>query len=102
MRPRNSGSTRLTQGRPGASGLPGAEPRDRRTLMTRLRTLSILAAGLALAATFPAQAGPPLLCFPYEIGSAQSLPWGSDPFSKDKGYDRSHLVDDTVRLLSAE
>jgi hypothetical protein len=25
----------------------------------------------------PAQAGPPLICHPYEIGNAHSLPWSN-------------------------
>ena len=60
--------------------------------------------GLAAALLFvsPALAGPPLLCFPYEIGEAKSLPWGGDRMQPSSGYDHSHLVDDTVRLLEAE
>src|SRR6476660_7714888 len=65
--------------------------------MKRRSLLALLGATVILAA--PALAGPPLLCFPYQIGSAKSLPWGDDAFKADKGYDRAHLVDDTVRLL---
>jgi hypothetical protein len=68
--------------------------------MKRRSILALLGATVILAA--PALAGPPLLCFPYQIGSATSLPWGDDAFKADKGYDRAHLVDDTVRLLQEQ
>jgi hypothetical protein len=47
-------------------------------------------------------AGPPLICHPYAIGSAQSLPAGSDRFGTALDYDRSHLIDDTLRLLTPD
>ena len=49
----------------------------------------------------PAFAGPPLVCHPINIGSAQSLPWTSTTWnlSGDEGYDVSHLVADTSALL---
>ena len=71
----------------------------------RTRTvMGVLAAGLVLGASFvsPALAGPPLLCFPYEIGSAPSLPWGKDAFEQKKGYDKSKLVRETLELLKTE
>ena len=64
------------------------------------RTLAVIAS-LALLAS-PALAGPPLLCFPYDIGSAKSLPWGKDPFQKGSGYDTARVVDDTLALLKTE
>src|SRR5436190_297013 len=39
------------------------------------RVFTAFAFAFALAAATPALAGPPLLCHPYEIGSARSLPW---------------------------
>src|SRR5215471_10776653 len=67
------------------------------------RPLSLLAAVLVSAATFTAaHAGPPLLCFPYEIGSAKSLPWGKDKFEGAKGYDKSRVVEDTLEILKTE
>jgi hypothetical protein len=49
----------------------------------------------------PALAGPPLLCFPFEIGSARSLPMGNGAWHAiDPAYDVSHLVADTLELLA--
>ena len=48
-------------------------PRFSRTTRT-----PVVAAAAILIAT-PAFAGPPLLCHPFEIGTARSLPWGSAP-----------------------
>lgn len=49
------------------------------------------------------RAGTPLICHPYNIGAAQSLP-GSDGDWKgvNPRYDRSHLVRDTLALLTPE
>jgi hypothetical protein len=49
-----------------------------------------------------ALAGPPLLCHPFDIGGARSLPWGGDWNSPDKSYDVNHLVPDTLALLTPE
>jgi hypothetical protein len=69
--------------------------------MTRLRPL-ILTAIVVLFA-HPALAGPPLLCFPFQIGDAKSLPMGrGDWHAVDPKYDVSHLVDDTVALLTPD
>lgn len=64
------------------------------------RALGFLASIALFAA--PVMAGPPLLCFPYSIGSAQSLPWGNDAFDQKKGYDKSKVVEDTLKLLKEE
>lgn len=50
----------------------------------------------------PAIAGPPLLCHPFDIGPAQSLPW-NDTNSWSQGrpdYDVRRLVTDTEALLT--
>jgi hypothetical protein len=65
---------------------------------------SFLVAALTVAVTAlasPVFAGPPLLCHPFEIGSARSLPWGSGTdWSQGKAdYDLSHLTADTTALL---
>src|SRR5271168_4140454 len=59
----------------------------------------ILAAIVLLAA--PVFAGPPLVCHPINIGSAQSLPWTSATWnlSGEESYDLSHLVAHTLTLL---
>lgn len=46
-------------------------------------------------------AGPPLICHPYAIGDAHSLPGGTkDHFGLSAGYDRANLVNDTLALLT--
>ena len=70
--------------------------------MIRVRPLirSFVAAAL-LFAPRPAFAGPPLLCFPFDIGDAKTLPMGTTGWhSIDPSYDASHVVDDTLALLS--
>ncbi len=64
------------------------------------RILSIIVASLAIAV--PALAGPPLLCHPFEIGNAKSLPWLGQK-SWDEGrpdYKLENLVADTEALLT--
>jgi hypothetical protein len=58
--------------------------------------------GLAAIATmFVAQAGPPLICHPYNIGGAKSLPWGtgSDWNAENPAYNIQNLVTDTLAIL---
>jgi hypothetical protein len=65
--------------------------------------LSFATAVLALlVAAVPALAGPPLLCHPYDIGQARSLPWDGSTswFHGQAGYDVRHLVSDTDALLT--
>jgi len=70
-----------------------------------LRLVTALRAFLtvALFATASAFAGTPLICHPYAIGTAKSLP-GSDGDWKgvNPAYDRAHLVKDTLALLTPE
>jgi hypothetical protein len=70
-----------------------------------IRTRSLFTAVLliaALATARPAQAGPPLLCHPFDIGSAASLPWSghSSWFDGRSDYRLSGLVSDTEALLA--
>jgi hypothetical protein len=69
------------------------------------RSFSLMAAVL-LAAIFVGQtvfAGPPLICHPYEIGDAKSLPWSRSEWRTVKAdYDLNRLVDDTLALLGPE
>lgn len=72
--------------------------------MTRplLRPL-VMALAAALIVARPALAGPPLLCFPFEIGTARSLPIGAGAWhATDPAYDTSRVVDDTLALLTPE
>jgi hypothetical protein len=71
-------------------------------LMTRCIRLTMTLAAVLLAAR-PALAGPPLLCFPFEIGHARSLPVGTGSWhAVDPRYDASRLVDDTLALLTPD
>ena len=67
-----------------------------------MRNTLLLAFGFtALGTLFLAQAGPPLICHPYSIGNAKSLPWGggSDWDSQDKTYNLANLTKDTLAIL---
>src|SRR5437879_2489012 len=62
-----------------------------------------LLASAALVVARPALAGPPLLCHPFEIGTARSLPMGNGGWQEiDRKYDTSHLVADTLALLTPD
>ena len=55
--------------------------------MTRVfRPLLVIVAAAVILTARPALAGPPLLCFPFEIGAARTLPMGSGSW---KSIDRS-------------
>ena len=74
------------------------------TFLTRLRR-SRLVIGVGVATAFAPllHAGTPLICHPYLIGAAKSLP-GSDGDWKgvNPNYDRRNLVRDTLALLTPE
>jgi hypothetical protein len=58
---------------------------------------------VTMLAARPAQAGPPLLCFPFDIGAARSLPMGHGSWRAiDQTYDVSRLIDDTLALLTPD
>ena len=65
-------------------------------------TLALLCS-IGLLTSNTAFAGTPLICHPYTIGSAKSLP-GSDGDWKgvNPNYDRTNLVRDTLALLTPE
>jgi hypothetical protein len=67
-----------------------------------LRTARRVLAGAALLAATTVFAGPPLICHPYDIGVAKSLPAGPDWHGVSKNYDRTHLVADTLAFLTPE
>ena len=60
--------------------------------------------GLALSAAMLfaplAFAGPPLLCHPFDIGGAHSLPWGGGWNQPVSGYDLTRLTSETETLLT--
>ena len=72
--------------------------------MTRIRPMMMAASlSAALFVAKPALAGPPLLCFPFDIGTARSLPMGTGGWRAiDPSYDVTRLVDDTIALLTPE
>lgn len=65
----------------------------------RHRVLTAFA--LALTVATPALAGPPLLCHPFDIGTARSLPWdGQTGWSQGRrDYPIAQLVGDTEAIL---
>jgi hypothetical protein len=67
------------------------------------KSLKMVAAFCALALAPFAMAGTPLICFPFNIGDAKSLPWISDRGigSPRSDYDARQLAGDTVSLLDA-
>ncbi|MGH9380443.1 MAG: hypothetical protein ACRD2Z_07500 [Thermoanaerobaculia bacterium] len=68
-----------------------------------VRSLVSLAAATLVAALMPAPAlaGPPLICHPFEIADAASLPWqGGGWHTPDPGYDVGRLTRDTLALLT--
>lgn len=73
-------------------------------MIRRYRRNLLIAAAFAGFLTGRAQAGPPLICHPFEIGNETSLPWasGSSWDSPAPGYDPAKLSGDTLRLLSSD
>jgi hypothetical protein len=63
-------------------------------------TTVLVLASIALAR--PAIAGPPLLCHPFDIGTAASLPWSGTAswFDGKADYSLANLVADTEALLT--
>lgn len=67
------------------------------------RMVSIAALLFVLALPLQIFAGRFLVGKVYDIGTAKSLPWtGQDWFSPQSNYELSHLVDDTLALLTPE
>src|SRR5262245_19200448 len=70
--------------------------------MLRLRQTFVVALA-SLLVTAPVFAGPVLLCFPFDIGTARSLPiGGGDWHAIDTRYDIARLTDDTLALLTPD
>jgi hypothetical protein len=50
-----------------------------------------------------ALAGPPLICHPFDIDNARSLPWSGHGWSQiDRSYNTNRLVEDTLALLTPD
>src|SRR5262249_47999103 len=73
-------------------------------IVNRRALRSFLFALIAIAFTANrAMAGPPLVCHPFEIGTAQSLAWSASGKSwrgDVAAYDVKHLADETIALLT--
>jgi hypothetical protein len=63
--------------------------------------LAIRIAVILFGLTTYALAGPPLICHPFEIGQAKSLPWIDWNQQGSGGYDLSHLTGDTLAILAS-
>jgi len=72
--------------------------------MKTLRIARVLALPLLLAAPTLSEAGSPLICFAFQTGSAEVLPWakGSGWKTPDPNYDVGKLTTDMLRLLSPD
>ena len=59
---------------------------------------------ILFALATPAVAGPPLICHPFDIGTAKSLPWSGSAWnlSGNEGYDTANLVRDTLAILNSD
>lgn len=69
----------------------------------KLLSLISLMVLIVLSLQQQAQAGPPLICHPYDIGNARSLPWSGTQWRDVKAdYPLSRLVDDTLALLNRD
>jgi hypothetical protein len=68
------------------------------------RITSTVTVAVLLAVTKAATAGPPLICHPFDAGSAALLPWGQGQGwnTPDRSYDVERLTADTLRLLSPD
>src|SRR5215470_8188749 len=69
----------------------------------RFLWLSLAMVGSLFLMDLPAMAGPPLICHPFEIGNARSLPWGGTEWrAVNHDYDINRLVGDALALLGPE
>jgi hypothetical protein len=72
-------------------------------MIRMLRNRSRIGLGVCTVLTIFAVAvfaGPPLVCWPFDIGGAKSLPFAGDSWSSvNQTYDIHHLADDTLAIL---
>jgi hypothetical protein len=71
--------------------------------MTR-RLTHVFAAALLVAVPALSEAGPPLICHPFQTAGGELLPWGTGSSwnNPDGRYDVRRLTSDVLRLLSPE
>ena len=67
-------------------------------------TRSLTALAVVLLFATPALAGPPLICFPFQVESGRLIAWGTGSGwnTPDRSYDIKKLVADTNALLTPE
>jgi hypothetical protein len=69
--------------------------------LLRFFRFSLVTFATFLVSVSAAVAGPPLICHPFDIGNAKSLPWTSHDWNLDgrENYDTRNLAGDTLALL---
>jgi hypothetical protein len=72
--------------------------------MRHARRIQLLTAALLVAIPALSEAGPPLICHPFQTSGSELLTWGSGPgWNTPAGnYDVQRLTADTLRLLTPE
>src|SRR5918993_3184235 len=67
-------------------------------------TRALLALAVVICCATPALAGPPLICFPFEVESGKLIAWGTGPGwnTPDRAYDINNVIADTTATLSAD
>jgi hypothetical protein len=74
------------------------------SVMKSSRITRIVALGLVLLVPALSEAGSPLICFPFQTGTAEVLPWsrGEGWKTPDPRYNVQNLTADVLRLLSPD
>jgi hypothetical protein len=69
-----------------------------------LITRALLAVAAVIGFATPALAGPPLICFPFEVESGKLIAWGSGPGwnTPDRSYDIRNVIADTTATLTTD
>jgi len=65
------------------------------------RSVAISGVAILLGLTASAKAGPPLICHPFEIGQAKTLPAADWNRKGSGGYDLKNLTRDTLAILDS-
>src|SRR5215467_11140075 len=74
----------------------------KRTVASALRRAAVVVLAVTCFVTL-ALAGPPLICHPFDIGNAKSLPFNGAHWnlSGNENYDTRNLVRDTLAILDS-
>ena len=67
-------------------------------------TRALLTLVAVICCATPALAGPPLICFPFEVESGKLIAWGSGPGwnTPDRAYDIKNVIADTSATLAPD